>query len=95
MMAQDWRFKILKALPGYDDRYIITKVRTFGNKVCTNFLGLNLSEDDIECKSFTTISIDSLLIYDKKYLPVYLDSCAYTIVWKQMAEYLDENLFED
>ena len=55
-----------------------------------------MSEDDIECKSFRVISIDSLLVYDNKYyLQVHLDNCVYKIVNKQMTDYLDENLFED
>ena len=29
----------LNALPVYDDRYIKTKIRTYGDKVYTNFLG--------------------------------------------------------
>ena len=52
--------------------------------------------DDIECKSFTAISIDSLLVYDSKYyLQVYLDNYDCRIVNKQMIDYLDENIFED
>ena len=44
---------------------------------------------------FTVISIDSLLVYKKKYyLHVYLDNCAYRIANKQMTHYLDDNLFE-
>ena len=31
----------LNALPVYDDRYIKTKIRTFGDKVYSNFRGLN------------------------------------------------------
>ena len=30
------------ALPVYDDRYIKTKIRTFGDKVYFNFCGLNV-----------------------------------------------------
>ena len=56
----------LKDLPVYDDRYMKIKVRTFGDKVYTNFHGLNVPEDDTECESFSVISIDSLLIYNKK-----------------------------
>ena len=48
----------LNALLVYDDRYIKTKIRTYSNKVYTN-----LAEYDIECESFTAISIDSLLVY--------------------------------
>ena len=53
-------------------------------------------EDDIECESFTVISIDSLLVYDKKYYYlVYLNNCTFKTVNKKMTDYLDENLFED
>ena len=80
----------------YDDRYIKAKIRKYVDKVYTNFCGLNVPEDDIECESFTVISIDSLLAYEKKYyIQVYLDNCAYKIVNKQMVDYLDKNRFED
>ena len=90
----------LNALPVYDDRYIKIKVKTYGNKVLTNFRGLNVPEYHIECESFyrmwtfTVISIDSILVYKNKYyLQVYLDNCAYRISNKQMTDYLDDNLF--
>ena len=55
-----------------------------------------MPEDDIECESVTAISIDFLLVYENKYyLQVYLENCVYKIVNKQMADYLDENLFQD
>ena len=54
-----------------------------------------MPEDGVECKSFTVISIDSLLVYDSKYyLQVYLDNCAYKVVDNQRIDYLDDNLFE-
>ena len=57
----------MNALPVYDDRYIKTKRRIY-----TNFCGLNLPEDDVECESFTIVSSDSLLSYENKYyLQVY------------------------
>ena len=52
----------LNALPVYDDKYIKTIIRTYDDKVYINFRGLNVSEGDIECESFTDISIDSLLV---------------------------------
>ena len=36
------------ALPVYDDRYIKPKIRTYGDKVYTNFRGLNVPEDGVE-----------------------------------------------
>ena len=55
----------LNALPVYNDRYIKTKIRTYGDKVYTIFRGLNAPEDDVECGPFTVISTDSLLVYKK------------------------------
>ena len=55
------------ALPVYDDRYLKMKIKTYDDKGYTNFRGLNVTEDDIECESFTVISIDSLLLYENKY----------------------------
>ena len=73
-----------------------TKIRTYGNKVYTNFRDLNVPEDDIECETFTFISIDSLLVYNEKYyLQAFLDNCAYKILNKQMTDYLDEIFFVD
>ena len=85
----------LNALPFSDDRYIKTKIRTYRNKVYTNFHGLNVPEHNIECESFTVISIDSLLVSDQKYLQVYLDNCPYKLQTNKWQHYLDKNLFED
>ena len=40
----------------------------YGDKVYTNFRGLNLPEDDTECQSFTVISIYFLFVYNKEIL---------------------------
>ena len=54
-----------------------------------------MPEGDIECESFTVISIDFLLVLENRYyLQVYLDHCAYKIVDKRMIDNLDENFFE-
>ena len=51
----------------------------------------HVPEGDIQCES-----VYALLINNKKfYLQIYLDSCAYKTVNKQMTDYLAENLFED
>ena len=51
----------------YNARYIKTKIRTYDDKVYTNFCGLNVSEDDIGCESFTIISNDFFIICKNKY----------------------------
>ena len=76
-MNKYWRLES-NVLSVYDDRYIKAETRTYGDKVYTNFCGLNVPEDNIECESFTVISIDSSVRYENK----------------QMTYYLDDNLFE-
>ena len=67
----------------------------YSDKVYTNFHGLNVPEDGVECESFTITSIDSLVVYENKfYLQVYLDNYAYKIVNTEMVDYLDKILFE-
>ena len=82
----------MNALPVYDDRYIKTKIRTFGGNVYTDFCGLKVPEDGVECELFTVIFIDSLIVYENKYyFQVYLGSCVYKTVDNQMTDYLDDN----
>ena len=74
----------MNTLAVYNDRYMKTKIITYGDKVYTNFHGINALEDDIEYGSFRAISIDSLLVYENKcYLQIHLENCAWKIVNKQ------------
>ena len=68
----------MNASPVYDNIYIKTKIiKTYDNKVYTNFHGLNEPEDDIKCESFLVISINFSILYKNKYyLKVYLDNWA-------------------
>ena len=47
----------LNSLPIYDNRYVKTKITTYGDKVYTNFRSLNVPENGVEFESFTIISI--------------------------------------
>ena len=42
----------LDTLPVCDDRYLKTKIRTYGDEVYTTFCGFNATENGIECKFF-------------------------------------------
>ena len=46
---EDLKYIELNYLPVYDRRYMKTKIRTYGEKVYTNFHGLNVPEHNIEC----------------------------------------------
>ena len=74
-------------LPVYDETYMKNKIKTYFDKVYTNFCGLHLPVDDIECESFTVISNDFLILYENKYfLQLYLEYYTYKVIHKQMIE---------
>ena len=77
----------LSALPVNVDRYIKARIRVYVDKVYTNFHGLNVLEDGVECESFKIISIDSLFVYENRYDPhMYLDNFIYKILNTEMVE---------
>ena len=61
-------------LPVFYSRYIRTKIRISGDKVYSNFHGLNVPEDGAVCE-FLFISMDSLIAHENKYyLKLYLNN---------------------
>ena len=85
----------LNALPICDDIYIKSKMRTYDDKVYTNFHYLNLPEFGVECESVTVVSIGFLLFCENKYyLQVYLDGCASQTMNEQIVNHLDNHLFD-
>ena len=63
-VLKPFRIRLRNTLPVYDDKYMKTKIRTYGHKGHTKFRGLHVPEDGVECKFFTIISTD-LLIFMK------------------------------
>ena len=53
-----------KVLLVYDNRYIKSKIKTHGDKVYSNFCGLNMQEHDIESESFKSF-LSTLCLYTK------------------------------
>ena len=77
----------VKCSTRHDDIYIKTKIRTYDDKVYTNFPGLKVPEDDIKRESFTVTFIKSLLAFETKYyLQVYLGNSAHKIADNQMID---------
>ena len=80
------------ALPVYDDRYIKTKTRLYGDKVYTNFGGLNVPKDDMWMWIFYSHFYWLFTCIRKQVLP---SSISRQYNCKQTIDYLDDNLFED
>ena len=69
-------------IPVYDnnDKYIKTKINSYGNKVNTNFQGKKILKENELYKCLSLIMLDSVIRTTKKYYPqILLAECKYEI----------------
>ena len=77
--------------PIYDDSYIKTKVKTFGDMTKILFDGDKIRKERVEYGCIACISIDSVLKVDKKNYPqVYLEQCKYKVKKREMKSFIDD-----
>ena len=63
---------------GDNDKYIKTKIKTYGGSVITNFQSKKLPKQKAPCKSLSIIMLDSVVKAKKKYYPqTFLEECKY------------------
>ena len=80
-----------KPVYGDNDKYIKTKIKTYGDKVNTNFQGKKVPKENASCKCSSLIMLDSVIRAHKKYHPQTLfEDCKYEIKKNKM-----ENLIND
>ena len=73
--------------------YAKNKIKEYDDKFNTISWDLHVPEIGVIGELFTVFSIDSLLLYEKKYyLQVYLDNCAYKIVNTELIDYHEDKL---
>ena len=64
------------SMPGYDDKYIKSKVREFNGVIKANFLGDEVLKENEHYNCIACITIDSVMKMEKKnYSQVYLEEC--------------------
>ena len=51
------------------DKYIKTKIKTYGNKVNTNFQGQKVPKENASYKCISLIMLNSVIRVNKKYSP--------------------------
>ena len=63
---------------GDNDKYIKTKIKSYGNKINTNFRGKKIPKENASCKCLSLIILDSVIRANKKYYPqTLLEECKY------------------
>ena len=76
---------------GDDDKYIKTKIKTYGDKVNTNFQGKKVPKESASYKCLLLIMLESVIKANKKnYAQTLLEECKYEI--KTKMENIDDEL---
>ena len=75
------------------DKYIKTKIKTYRNKVNTNFQGQKVPKEDTSYKCISLIMLDSVFRVNKKYYPqTLLEECKYAIRKNKMDNLINHDL---
>ena len=81
------------SIPVYDEKYIKAKVKEFNDVIKTNFLGDEISTENVHYACIACITIDSVMGMQKKNYPqVYLEECKYKIKNIKMSEFIGAEL---
>ena len=77
----------------YDEKYIKAIVREFNGVIETNFLGEEISKENVHYACLACITIDSVMKMEKKNYPqVYLEECKYKIKKIKMSKFINTEL---
>ena len=81
--------------PIYDDvdKFINTKIRMYGDRVNTNFLGKKVPKENASYKCLSLIILDSLIRANKKFYPqILLEECKYVIRKNKIENLINNDL---
>ena len=75
------------------DKYIKTKIKTYGERVNTNFQGQKVPKENATYKCISLIMLDSVIRVNKKYYPqTLLEECKYVIKNNKMENLINHDL---
>ena len=82
-----------KLVYGDDEKYIKTKIKTYGDSVITNFHSKKIPKEKAPCKCLSIIILDSVIKGNKKYyLQTLLEECKYVQEKIKTENYIDDDL---
>ena len=82
-----------KPVSGNDEKYIKTKIKTYGDSVITNFHSKKIPKEKAPCKCLSIIMLDSVIKAKKKYYPqTLLEECKYEQKRIKIENLIDDDL---
>ena len=81
--------KEVNSEPVYNDKYIKTKIKSYSDRVYTNFQHNKIPKDNEYCVCLSVILLDFIFVnLNKEYYPqIFLEECKYAIKDKKNTEY--------
>ena len=78
---------------GDNDKYTKTKIKSYGDKVNTNFQGKKVPKENASYKCLPFIVLESVIRVNKKYYPQKLiEECKYIITKNKMENLINDDL---
>ena len=78
---------------GDNDKYIKAKIKSYGDKVNTNFQGKKIPKENASCKCLSLIITDPVIRLNKKYYPqILLEEWKYEIKKTKMENLINDDL---
>ena len=78
---------------GDNDKYIKTKIKLYGDKINTNFLGKKIPKENASYKCLSLIMSDSVIRANKKYYAqTLLEECKYEIKKNKIENLINDDL---
>ena len=78
---------------GDNNKHIKTKIKSYGDKVNTNFQGKNIPKENASYKCLSLIMLGSVIRANKKYYPqTFLEECKYEIKKNKTENVINDDL---
>ena len=82
-----------KPVYGDDDKYIKTKIKTYGDGVIRDFPNKKMPKENAPCTYLSIVTLDSVIKAKKKYYPqTVLEECKYEQKWIKIENLIDDDL---
>ena len=78
---------------GDNNKYLKTKIKSYGDKVNTNFQGYKIPKETASYKCLSLIVLDYVIRVNKKYYPqTLLEECMYKITRNKVENFINDDL---
>ena len=77
--------------PGYGDKYVNTKIKSYEDRIDTDFYGKGIPKGNVACNCLSLLMLESVIRTHKRYYPqTLLEECKYEIKKKKIEKLIND-----